>query len=216
MLLMIDNYDSFTYNLVRYFEELGVEVLVKHNDQMTCAEIATLAPQAIILSPGPGAPSEARFCVEVTQTFAGQIPLLGVCLGHQVIAEVFGAQVVRSKRIMHGKTSACYHINTGLWSELPNPLRVARYHSLVVDHVKLPHCFKVSAWTLDDDQCFDEIMGLEHANGMISSVQFHPEAILSQAGHQLLEQFLQEHEIEYSTNTSTYREVLNLNTADCL
>ena len=196
MILMIDNYDSFTFNLVRYCEELGLETLVRANDTITLNEIDALAPEAILISPGPGRPEDAGICLEVIQIFSGKIPILGICLGHQAIAQVFGAKIVTSAKIMHGKTSPCYHVNTGLFENLDFPLEVARYHSLVVDKNSLSPMLKVTAWTLDEYECVDEVMAIEHENMMVSGVQFHPEAILSQSGHEVLRLFFKRHSIE--------------------
>ncbi|OAT29336.1 para-aminobenzoate synthase amidotransferase component [Buttiauxella brennerae ATCC 51605] len=185
MLLLIDNYDSFTWNLYQYFCELGAEVVVKRNDELTLSDISMLAPEKLVISPGPCTPSEAGISLAAIQQFAGQLPILGVCLGHQAIAQAFGATIVRAEKVMHGKTSAITHNNSGVFSGLNNPLTVTRYHSLVIDPATLPACFEVTAWT--DEQ---EIMGIRHREIELEGVQFHPESILSEQGHQLLANFL--------------------------
>ena len=185
MLLLIDNYDSFTWNLYQYFCELGAEVLVKRNDELTLSEISALAPEHLVISPGPCTPTEAGISLAAITHFAGKLPILGVCLGHQAIAQAFGATIVRAEKVMHGKTSAISHNNTGVFSGLNNPLTVTRYHSLVIDPATLPGCFEVTAWT--DKQ---EIMGICHRELALEGVQFHPESILSEQGHQLLDNFL--------------------------
>ncbi len=185
MLLLIDNYDSFTWNLYQYFCELGAGVVVKRNDEITLAEIATLAPAQIVISPGPCTPNEAGISLAAIQHFAGKLPILGVCLGHQAIAQAYGAKIVRAQKVMHGKTSAISHNNGGVFCGLNNPLTVTRYHSLIVDPATLPDCFEVTAWT--DGQ---EIMGIRHRELELEGVQFHPESILSEQGHQLLANFL--------------------------
>ncbi|GDX07183.1 aminodeoxychorismate synthase component 2 [Buttiauxella sp. A111] len=185
MLLLIDNYDSFTWNLYQYFCELGAEVMVKRNDELTLSEISALAPEKLVISPGPCTPSEAGISLAAITHFAGKLPILGVCLGHQAIAQAFGATIVRAQKVMHGKTSAISHNNTGVFNGLNNPLTVTRYHSLVIDPPTLPECFDVTAWT--DKQ---EIMGIRHRELKLEGVQFHPESILSEQGHQLLANFL--------------------------
>ena len=192
MLLMIDNYDSFTYNIVQYFGELGEQVVVKRNDEITIEEIRILDPDYLVISPGPCDPDKAGISLEVIQHFSGVIPLLGVCLGHQAIGQAFGGAVVRAKKVMHGRLSAVTHTDTGVFTGLKNPLTVTRYHSLVVDHASLPDCLEVTAWTLDDQGEFDEIMGFRHRTLAVEGVQFHPESILSEAGHELLNNFLQQ------------------------
>jgi anthranilate synthase/aminodeoxychorismate synthase-like glutamine amidotransferase len=187
---MIDNYDSFTFNLVHYFQTLGQEVLVRRNDQITLEEITTLAPQYLVISPGPCDPDSAGLSLDIIKTFAGKIPLLGVCLGHQCIAQHFGAKIKRAKQVMHGKTSHIQHQEKGLFNQLDNPLQVARYHSLIVDKNSLPTVLEISAWTVTQDNKLDEIMALQHTSLPIVSVQFHPEAILTNQGHQLLANFL--------------------------
>ncbi|MCC6208023.1 MAG: aminodeoxychorismate/anthranilate synthase component II [Gammaproteobacteria bacterium] len=191
MLLMIDNYDSFTYNLVQYFGELGADVKVARNDQINIADITALAPERIVISPGPCTPNEAGVSLEVIRTFAGRVPLLGVCLGHQAIGQSFGGKVVHARTVMHGKTSLIHHADTGVFRGLPNPFEATRYHSLVVERASLPACLEVTAWTVDEDGGIDEIMGLRHREYAIEGVQFHPESILTQVGHDLLRNFLE-------------------------
>ncbi len=191
MLLMIDNYDSFTWNLVQYLGELGAEVAVHRNDAITVDEIERLAPERIVISPGPCTPNEAGVSLEVVQRFAGRIPLLGVCLGHQAIGQAFGAQVVRAGRVMHGKTSAVHHRDHGVFRGLPNPMEATRYHSLVLDRATLPPCFEVTAWCEHDDGSMEEVMGVRHLALDVEGVQFHPESILTAAGHDLLRNFLE-------------------------
>ncbi len=188
MLLMIDNYDSFTYNLVQYFGELGEDVQVARNDEITTDGIARLAPARICISPGPCTPAEAGVSLELLKRFAGQIPILGVCLGHQAIGQSFGGRVVRAKTLMHGKTSPIEHTGAGVFAGLPSPLTAARYHSLAVERASLPDCLEVTAWTADG-----EIMGLRHRGFAIEGVQFHPESIATEHGHQLLKNFLNLH-----------------------
>ncbi|MCO7262555.1 aminodeoxychorismate synthase component II [Dickeya zeae] len=189
MLLLIDNYDSFTYNLYQYFCELGSEVLVRRNDALTLADIERLSPQRLVISPGPCTPDDAGISLAAIRHFAGQLPIMGVCLGHQALGQVFGAQVVRARQVMHGKTSPVRHTGRGVFAGLANPLTVTRYHSLVLEKNTLPDCFEVTAWTeLDGD--IDEIMGIRHRSLPLEGVQFHPESILSQQGHQLLKNFL--------------------------
>lgn len=190
MLLMIDNYDSFTYNVVQYFGELGANVVVYRNDEISIQEIADLSPEHIVISPGPCTPNEAGVSMEVIKTFAGKIPLLGVCLGHQSIGQVFGGKVVRARQVMHGKISPIYHKGQGVFKDLPSPYNATRYHSLVVDDATLPECFDVTAWTQSEKGEFDEIMGLRHKTLAVEGVQFHPESILSEHGHQLFKNFL--------------------------
>ncbi|HBS0236384.1 TPA: aminodeoxychorismate synthase component 2 [Klebsiella aerogenes] len=185
MILLIDNYDSFTWNLYQYFCELGAEVLVKRNDELTLAEIASLAPEKIVISPGPCTPDESGISLDVIRRYAGKTPLLGVCLGHQAIAQVFGAAIVRAAQVMHGKTSLIEHNGEGVFKELNNPLTVTRYHSLVIDPPTLPADFIVTARSASG-----EIMGIRHRQWDLEGVQFHPESILSEQGHQLLENFL--------------------------
>ncbi|MBP2837420.1 aminodeoxychorismate synthase component II [Dickeya parazeae] len=189
MLLLIDNYDSFTYNLYQYFCELGSEVLVRRNDVLTLADIERLSPQRLVISPGPCTPDDAGISLAAIRHFAGQLPILGVCLGHQALGQVFGAQVVRARQVMHGKTSPVRHTGRGVFAGLANPLTVTRYHSLVLEKNTLPDCFEVTAWT-EFDGDIDEIMGIRHRSLPLEGVQFHPESILSQQGHQLLKNFL--------------------------
>ncbi len=190
MLLMIDNYDSFTYNLVQYFGELGADVVVHRNDQITVQEIEKLNPQYIVISPGPCTPNEAGVSVETIKYFAGKTPLLGVCLGHQSIGQAFGGKIVHARQIMHGKTSMMYHNNTGVFRHLPNPFEATRYHSLVIEKQSIPDCLEVTAWTQDDKGQLDEIMGVKHKQYAIEGIQFHPESILTTVGHDLLRNFL--------------------------
>ncbi|AVY97328.1 aminodeoxychorismate synthase component 2 [Lelliottia sp. WB101] len=185
MILLIDNYDSFTWNLYQYFCELGPEVIVRRNDDITLADIDALAPQKIVISPGPCTPDESGISLEVIRHYSGKLPILGVCLGHQAIAQVFGATIVRAERVMHGKTSPVTHTGVGVFQGLNNPLTVTRYHSLVIDPPTLPVCFDVTAWS-DTRQ----IMGIRHREWDLEGVQFHPESILSEQGHQLLANFL--------------------------
>ncbi|MDY6956565.1 MAG: aminodeoxychorismate/anthranilate synthase component II [Pseudomonadota bacterium] len=190
MILMIDNYDSFTYNLVQYLGELGCEVAVHRNDQITLHQIEALAPSHIVISPGPCTPNEAGVSVPVIHRFATEIPILGVCLGHQSIGQAFGAHVVHAKRLMHGKTSNVYHTGHGIFRGLPSPFVATRYHSLVVDPDSLPDVLEVTAWTLEADGSREEIMGLRHRHLPVEGVQFHPESILTEHGHALLRNFL--------------------------
>ncbi|MBG6223168.1 MULTISPECIES: aminodeoxychorismate/anthranilate synthase component II [unclassified Janthinobacterium] len=186
MLLMIDNYDSFTYNIVQYFGELGEDVRVYRNDEITIQEIEALNPDRICISPGPKAPAQAGISVEVLKHFAGRKPILGVCLGHQAIGEAFGGNVIRAKQVMHGKTSVIAHTGVGVFKGLPSPFTVIRYHSLAIERSSLPSCLEVTAWTDDG-----EIMGVRHREFDIEGVQFHPESILSEHGHALLKNFLE-------------------------
>ncbi|MGN5191751.1 aminodeoxychorismate synthase component II [Aeromonas veronii] len=190
MLLLIDNYDSFTWNLVQYFGALGQEVVVKRNDELTLDAIAQLSPRFLVISPGPCTPNEAGISLDAISHFAGKLPILGVCLGHQSLAQAFGARIVRARQVMHGKTSLIRHRNEGVFKGLNNPLRVTRYHSLVVERDTLPGCFEITAWSEHADGSFDEIMGLRHKTLPVEGVQFHPESILSEQGHQLLANFL--------------------------
>ncbi len=192
MLLMLDNYDSFTYNLVQYLRELGQEVEVYRNDEITVAEIEARSPEFILVSPGPCTPDEAGISLEAIEHFAGKIPLLGVCLGHQSLGQVWGGRIVRAEQIMHGKTSLVYHKNTGVFTGLPNPFTATRYHSLVIEKKSVPDCLEVIAWTQNDDGEIDEIMGVKHNEFHQQGVQFHPESILTEHGHDLLDNFLQQ------------------------
>lgn len=189
MLLIIDNYDSFTYNLYQYFAELGAEVKVIRNDEIDLKGIEALSPTHLVISPGPCTPNEAGISLAAIEHFAGKLPILGVCLGHQAIAQVFGGKVVRAPQVMHGKTSELKHTNQGIFKNLANPLTVTRYHSLIVEKESLPECLKVTAWTTKD-QAVDLIMGFEHQILPIYGVQFHPESIRSEQGHELLNNFL--------------------------
>jgi len=190
MLLMIDNYDSFTYNLVQYFGELGQAVRVFRNDGIDCAGIEALAPDYLVISPGPCTPNEAGISLAAVRHFAGRIPLLGVCLGHQSIGQAFGGQVVHAREIMHGKTSRIHHANVDLFSGLPDGFEATRYHSLVVRRETLPDCLEVTAWTQTPEGDFDEIMGFRHRELRVSGVQFHPESILTEHGHAMLRNFI--------------------------
>jgi len=190
MILMIDNYDSFTYNVVQYLGELEADVQVVRNDEITVDEIAGLAPEKIVISPGPCTPNEAGISVATIERFAGDIPILGICLGHQSIGQAFGGKVVRAREVMHGKTSPIYHNNTGVFRGLPNPFEATRYHSLVVERESLPDCLEVTAWTQIEDGEIDEIMGFRHRELAVEGVQFHPESILTESGHDMLENFL--------------------------
>ncbi|MBA1188815.1 aminodeoxychorismate/anthranilate synthase component II [Pseudomonas entomophila] len=192
MLLMIDNYDSFTYNVVQYLGELGAEVKVIRNDELTLAEIEALAPERIVVSPGPCTPSEAGISLEAIRHFAGRLPILGVCLGHQSIGQAFGGDVVRARQVMHGKTSPVHHRDLGVFAELANPVTVTRYHSLVVKRDTLPECLEITAWTAHEDGSMDEIMGLRHKTLNVEGVQFHPESILTEQGHELFANFLKQ------------------------
>ncbi|MEI6893439.1 MAG: aminodeoxychorismate/anthranilate synthase component II [Colwellia sp.] len=192
MLLMIDNYDSFTFNLVHYFQALGQEVIVYRNNEISLDEIKQLKPQYIVISPGPSNPNAAGISLAVIKQFAGSIPLLGVCLGHQCIAQHFGANIKNAKKVMHGKTSLIHHNQQGLFSELNQPLRVTRYHSLIVDKQSLPTTLTITAWSKNEAGDIDEIMALTHKTLPISSVQFHPESILTEQGKTLLANFIQQ------------------------
>ena len=187
MLLMIDNYDSFTYNLVQYFGELGEEVLVFRNDEITVEAAAALKPDRVVISPGPCSPSEAGISVAAIRAFAGKLPLLGVCLGHQSIGAAFGGRIVHARQLMHGKTSLVHHADTGVFRGLPNPFTATRYHSLAIERASLPACLEVTAWTDDG-----EIMGVRHKEFQVEGVQFHPESIRTEHGHRLLKNFLEQ------------------------
>lgn len=193
MLLMIDNYDSFTYNLVQYFGELGQQVEVYRNDHISIEEIEALNPNYLVISPGPCTPNEAGISVDAIRHFAGKIPIMGVCLGHQSIAQAFGGKVVRAKQVMHGKTSDVYHHDVGMFSGLPNPVQTTRYHSLVIEQETLPACLEVTAWVQDSQGNCDEIMGIRHKTLPIEGVQFHPESILTVQGHDMLKNFLEQY-----------------------
>ena len=190
MILMIDNYDSFTFNVVQYLLELGADVTVKRNDEIGIAAIEAMQPQKIVISPGPCTPNEAGVSLDTVAYFAGKIPLLGICLGHQSIGQSFGGDIVRAKEVMHGKTSMIYHNGSGVFAELANPFEATRYHSLVVAPQTLPDCLEVTAWTEENGEV-DTIMGFRHRELDVEGVQFHPESILTEHGHQLLNNFLQ-------------------------
>ena len=189
MLLLIDNYDSFTYNVAQYLGELGAEVAVHRNDEISLAEIETMAPERIVLSPGPCTPNEAGVCLDVVRAFGSRLPLLGICLGHQCIGQAFGGDVVRAEAVMHGKTSLVHHEGEGLFAGLPAPLQATRYHSLVVARDSLPSCLEMTAWT-ERDGAVHELMGCRHRQFPIEGVQFHPESIFTESGHDLLRNFL--------------------------
>jgi len=191
MLLMIDNYDSFTYNLVQYLGELGQDVQVHRNDQITLAEIAALKPERIVISPGPCTPNVAGVSVPTIREFAGKVPLLGVCLGHQSIGQAFGGKIVHAREIMHGKTSMIHHKDVGVFKGLENPFEATRYHSLVIEKDSIPDCLEITAWTETADGTLDEIMGVRHKTLPIEGVQLHPESILTQHGHDMLRNFLE-------------------------
>ncbi|MEX0965194.1 MAG: aminodeoxychorismate/anthranilate synthase component II [Pseudohongiellaceae bacterium] len=192
MLLMIDNYDSFTYNVVQYLGELGADVQVYRNDAITVDEIESLNPAKIVVSPGPCTPTEAGISMQVISHFAGKIPLLGICLGHQSIGQVYGGEIVRARKVMHGKLSAIHHAGQGVFKGLAEPFMATRYHSLVVNAEKLPDCLEVTAWTANENGEREEIMGLRHKELNVEGVQFHPESILSEHGHALLKNFLEQ------------------------
>lgn len=193
MILMIDNYDSFTYNIVQYFGELKQDITVWRNDQVSIEQIKTLAPDVIVIGPGPCDPDRAGISLQAIETFKGIIPILGICLGHQAIGQAFGGQVVKAGEVMHGRLSAIYHNEQGVFAGLPNPSQVTRYHSLVIDKMSLPDCLELTAWTQNADGSIEEIMGIRHKELSVEGVQFHPESILSEAGYQLLNNFLQTH-----------------------
>ncbi|MCK5896711.1 MAG: aminodeoxychorismate/anthranilate synthase component II [Cocleimonas sp.] len=190
MILMIDNYDSFTYNLVQYLGELGADVIVKRNDELSLNDIEQLAPERIIISPGPCTPTEAGISLNVIKTYTGQLPIFGVCLGHQSIGQALGGNIIRAKKVMHGKTSLMHHTNVGVFANLSNPFEATRYHSLVIEKETLPDCLEITAWTETNTGEIDEIMGVRHKEFKLEGVQFHPESILSQHGHELLQNFL--------------------------
>ena len=189
-LLMIDNYDSFTYNIVQYLGELGAEVEVHRNDEITLDEIERLAPSHLVISPGPCTPTEAGISVAAIKHFAGKLPILGVCLGHQAIGQAFGGHIIRAKQIMHGKTSQVFHEGKGVFEGLPNPFEATRYHSLVIERETMPDCLEITAWTQNPDGSFEEIMGVRHRELTVEGVQFHPESILTEHGHDMLRRFL--------------------------
>lgn len=190
MLLMLDNYDSFTYNLVRYFRELGAKVEVHRNDALSLQDIEAMQPSQLVISPGPCTPNEAGISLAAIEYFAGKLPMLGVCLGHQSIGQVFGADVVRAKQVMHGKTSMVKHTDVGMFKGLDNPLEVTRYHSLLLDPESIPECLEVTAWSLDAEGNEEAIMGVRHRQFDVEGVQFHPESVLTRQGHELLANFL--------------------------
>ena len=191
MILMVDNYDSFTYNVVQYLAELGATVEVFRNDELTLNDIEQMAPEKIVISPGPCTPNEAGISIDVIKAFSSHIPLLGICLGHQSICQAFGGKVVRAKEVMHGKTSRICHGNAGVFRDLSPRFEATRYHSLVVEQISLPTCLEVTAWTEHDDGSLDEIMGIRHKEYAVEGVQFHPESILTEHGHDLLKNFLE-------------------------
>ncbi|HET8802504.1 MAG TPA: aminodeoxychorismate/anthranilate synthase component II [Marinobacter sp.] len=190
MLLMIDNYDSFTYNVVQYLAELGADVQVYRNDEITVEEIEALNPERLVISPGPCTPNEAGIAMDAIRHFAGKLPILGICLGHQAIGQVYGGDIIRAGHVMHGKVSPVFHQDTGVFRGLSNPLQATRYHSLVIDKTTLPDCLEVTAWTRNDDGSTEEIMGVRHKTLPIEGVQFHPESIMTEQGHELLRNFL--------------------------
>ncbi|MRI32297.1 anthranilate/aminodeoxychorismate synthase component II [Endozoicomonas sp. OPT23] len=192
MLLMIDNYDSFTWNLVQYFGELGEQVEVHRNDEISIDDIEKLNPDQIVISPGPCTPNEAGISMATIEHFKGKKPILGVCLGHQSMGQVFGGNVVRARQVMHGKVSPVYHNDTGVFAGLPNPVTTTRYHSLVVEKESLPDCFEITAWTQKEDGSMDEIMGIRHKTLPMEGVQFHPESIMTDKGHDMLANFLKQ------------------------
>lgn len=191
MILMIDNYDSFTYNLVQYLGELGADVVVRRNDQITIDEIREMNPEKIVISPGPCTPNEAGVSMDTITEFSGKTPLLGVCLGHQSIGQAFGGKIIRAREIMHGKTSMIYHDDTGLFKGLPNPFQATRYHSLIIEESSLPDNLRVNAWTQHEDGSRDEIMGVTDKDRIVEGMQFHPESILTPEGHDMLRNFLE-------------------------
>jgi len=190
MILMIDNYDSFTYNVVQYLAELQADVQVYRNDEITVAQIEQLAPEKIVISPGPCTPNEAGISIACIEAFAGKIPILGICLGHQSIGQAFGGNIIRAKQVMHGKTSMIHHDNTGVFKGLRNPFEATRYHSLVIEQQSLPDCLEINAWTQAEDGSLDEIMGVRHRSLAVGGVQFHPESILTEHGHDMLNNFI--------------------------
>lgn len=194
MLMMVDNYDSFTYNVVQYFGELNADVKVVRNDEVSVDEIDQQQPQYVVISPGPCTPNEAGISLQAVEHFSGKVPLLGICLGHQSIGQAFGGQIVRACEVMHGKVSPVYHNNTGVFHGLPSPFNATRYHSLVIDKESLPECLEMTAWTQKEDGSIDEIMGVKHRELPVEGVQFHPESILTEYGHQLLDNFLKRYQ----------------------
>ena len=200
MLLMIDNYDSFTYNVVQYLAELGADVQVHRNDEITIEQIEALNPERLVISPGPCTPNEAGISMAAIRHFAGKVPILGICLGHQAIGQVYGGDVIRAGRVMHGKVSPVFHKDIGVFRGLSNPLQATRYHSLVIDKATLPDCLEVTAWTRNDDGSIEEIMGVRHKTLPIEGVQFHPESIMTEQGHELLRNFLR---TQYEADTWT-------------
>ncbi|EXJ15884.1 aminodeoxychorismate/anthranilate synthase component II [Imhoffiella purpurea] len=192
MLLMIDNYDSFTYNLVQYFGELGAEVRVVRNDEMSVEQVVALQPERLVISPGPCTPNEAGISVPLIRTMAGRVPILGVCLGHQSIGQAFGGHIVKASEVMHGKTSKVHHTDQGVFSGLSNPFEATRYHSLVIDVETLPECLEVTAWTQTPDGEREAIMGVRHRELAVQGVQFHPESILTEHGHAMLRNFIED------------------------
>ena len=191
MLVMIDNYDSFTYNVVQYLGELGADVRVFRNDEISVAELVELQPEKIVISPGPCTPNEAGISMAVIESFKGKVPILGICLGHQSIGQAFGGHIIRAGQVMHGKTSDIHHIDGGVFKGLRNPFTATRYHSLVIDKATLPDCLEITAWTENVDGSMEEIMGVRHKTLDIEGVQFHPESILTEHGHDLLKNFLE-------------------------
>lgn len=196
MLVMIDNYDSFTYNVVQYLAELNADVHVFRNDEITVEALAALNPERVVISPGPCTPNEAGISMAAIEYFAGKVPVLGVCLGHQSIGQVFGGDVIRARQVMHGKISPIYHNNQGVFQGLPNPFNATRYHSLVIDKNTLPDCLEITAWTQLEDGSVDEIMGVRHKTLQVEGVQFHPESILTEHGHDMLQRFLDQPSFE--------------------
>jgi len=190
MLLMIDNYDSFTYNVVQYLAELGADVHVYRNDEITVEQIEALNPERLVISPGPCTPDQAGISMDAIRHFAGKLPILGVCLGHQAIGQVYGGDVIRAGQVMHGKVSSVFHSDQGIFRGLSNPLQATRYHSLVIDKATIPDCLEVTAWTRNNDGSVEEIMGVRHKTLPIEGVQFHPESIMTEQGHELLRNFL--------------------------
>ena len=193
MVLMIDNYDSFTYNIVQYLGELGSSVVVQRNDEIEIDEIESLAPSHIVISPGPCTPNEAGISMQVVERFAGRVPILGICLGHQSIGQVYGGRIVRARSVMHGKTSMIHHEKEGVFENLESPFEATRYHSLVIEKATLPECLELTAWTETGEGEVDQIMGVRHRTLGVEGVQFHPESIVTQQGHELLRNFLNSH-----------------------